>query len=152
MCATVDDKNRHSVHDQHHGRHHKSHTSVYKQVCSGKCGIGLLKTLFLMFLTTERTDYRDTGKDLSGNQIQLVDQSLQDRKFGHCHLEQHKDHKQDQCHCYAKDPCHGCIRIQHTEHTANTKDRRVQNDSKQHGHYLLHLLDIIGTSCDQGSG
>ena len=96
--------------------------------------------------------FEPIGTDKEGNQIQLVDQSLQDRKFGHCHLEQHKDHKQDQCHCYAKDPCHGCIRIQHTEHTANTKDRRVQNDSKQHGHYLLHLLDIIGTSCDQGSG
>ena len=96
--------------------------------------------------------FEPIGTDKEGNQIQLVDQSLQDRKFGHCHLEQHKDHNQDQTNCHTKDPCHGRICVQYLNHTTNTKNRRVQNDSKQHGHYLLHLLDIIGTSCDQGSG
>ena len=150
MGTTVNNKYRYSVHDQHHNGHHKSHTSVDKQVCFCQIQVCLLEALFFMFLTAECTDNRNTCKDLTGYQIQSVDQGLQDSEFGHCHLEQHKDHNQDQCNCHPKDPCHRRICIQYLDHATNTKDRRVQNNTEHHCHNLLYLLHIIGASCDQG--
>ena len=33
-------------------------------------------------------------------------------------------------------------------HASDAKDRRIQNDSEHHGHNLLYLLHIVGTSRD----
>ena len=42
------------------------------------------------------------------------------------------------------------IGLENLDHTSDAKDGRIQNDSKHHGHNLLHLLHIVGTSRDQG--
>ena len=88
MCSVVDDQNCNTVHDQHHGRHHKCHAAIDKQVCFGQPLIGILKTCLLVFLTAERADNRNTCQDFPGNQIQLIDQILQFCKFGHCDRKQ----------------------------------------------------------------
>lgn len=38
---------------------------------------------------------------------------------------------------------------EYTDHTSDTKDRRIKNNTEKHCHYLLHLLDIVRTAGDQ---
>ncbi len=77
MGTTVNNKYGYSVHDQHHSRHHKSHTSVDKQVCLCQI-LGLLPQNDLPHVLSraECTDNRNTCQNLTGYQIQSFDQSL----------------------------------------------------------------------------
>ena len=150
MCTEIDNRYRYTVHDQHHDRHHKCHTAVYKQVCLCQIHICFFKTLFLMLLTAECADNRDSGKDFPGYQVQTVNESLQPGEFRHCNLEQYKNNNQNDGYCGSKDPGHGGIGLENLEHASDAKDGRIQNDSEHHGHNLLHLLHIVGTSRDQG--
>ena len=65
--------------NQHHDRHHESHTTVYKEVRADKVFIGLVKTLLLVFFPGPKA--RMTGiplKDFSRPpRFQAVDEVLQ---------------------------------------------------------------------------
>ena len=103
-----------------------------------------------MFFTAECTDNRNTGKDFSCYQVQLIYHGLQGCKFRHCDPKQHCHKCHDQYNGHPKDPCHGGISLKHADHTTDSKDRRVKHDTEHHSHYLLDLLDIVRASCDQG--
>ena len=125
VCTGVDDQYTDSVHDQHHQRHHKRHCTVDKQVGLRQSPVRFLEPLFLVFFPAERTDHRNTGQDLTADQVQTVNQILQFFKFRHRNPEKNGYQDQDRCHCDSKDPGHGCVCVQHFQHTTDTKDRRV---------------------------
>ena len=113
MGSVIDNENGDTVHNKHHGRHHKCHTAIDKQVCLRKPVIGLFKTLLLVFLTAEGPDNRNTCQDFPGNQVQLIDQILQFCKLWHSDLKEQPHQNHDRRYCHTEDPGHGCVCLQY---------------------------------------
>ena len=125
VCTGINNQYTDPVHDQHHQRHHKSHRTIDKQVGLRQSLICFFEPFFFMFFPAERTNHRNTGQDLTADQVQTVDQILQLFKLRHSNSEEDCHQNQNRCYCDAQDPCHRCICVQHFQNTANTKDRRI---------------------------
>ena len=102
-----------------------------------------------MLLTAELADNRDSGKDFPGYQVQRSMRVCSLVNFGIAIWNSTKITIR-MMHCGSKDPGHGGIGLENLDHASDAKDGRIQNDSEHHGHNLLHLLHIVGTSRDQG--
>ena len=151
VCPRPYDEYGDTVHDQHHHRHHKCHGAVDEQVRLHQGPVRLVKTCFLVLLCAEGTDDRKSGQDLPHYKVDLIYKCLQYLELRHCDCKQDQNDKRDHYDCESDDPGHGHIRLEHLDHTANGKDRRVKNDTEQHDDNQLDLLDIVRASGNQGS-
>ena len=105
-----------------------------------------------MLLSGKGSDDRDTGQNLSGYQIHAVDQFLHHFEFWHRKFHQYQYHTNNHGNCHKDDPTHRGIGTCYHNDTANGKHRCVQDQTQQHDLDHLHLLDIVGTTCDQRCG
>ena len=144
--AVPDDQHSDPVHDQHHHRHHKGHAPVYKKIGLHQFIVCVFKTLFFMFLCAERTDHIDAGKDLPCHQVQVIDEILELGELRHGDLKQQTYKQHDHDHCQRQDPCHGSVRLEYLIYASDPQDRRIKNDTKDHGKKKLDLLYVIGAS------
>ena len=152
MGSIPHNKNRNTVHYQHHDRHHKGHGAVNKQVCPGQIPVGAVKPLFFMFLCAEGADYRQSGQNLTGNEIQFIYKILENLKFRHGHNKEHQDYQRDQDYGKSNNPGHGHICLEHLNNSAYGQNRRIEHNPQKHYRKQLNLLDIIGASRNQRSG
>ena len=113
VCADPDDQNGQTVHNQHHHRHHKGHDTVDKQVGSGQIPVCLVETLFLGLFPSECTNDRQTGQNLTGDQVHLIHQHLHQLELGHCNGHQHADDPQNYQNRQDNDPAHACAGMYH---------------------------------------
>ena len=150
MRAVPNDEYGNAVHDQHHHRHHKGHTPIDEKVGFHQFFVGVLKTLFLVLLCTEGPDYINAGKDFPGNQVQIVNEILQLRKFRHGNLKQQTYKKHDHYHCQSQNPGHRSVRLENFIYSADTQNWGIQHNTEDHGKKKLDLLYVVGAPGDQG--
>ena len=152
MGAVPDDQYGDAVHDQHHYRHHKGHTAVYKKIGLHQCPVGVFKTLFLMFLCAEGTNHIDAGKDLPCHQVQIINEILELSKLRHSNLKEQAYEKHDHDDRQSQDPGHRGVGLEYFIYASDSQDRRIENDTEDHGKKKLDLLHIVGAPGNQGCG
>ena len=151
FSAEPDNHDGDAVHDHHHHGHHERHNPVCKQLCFHQILIGCFKTVFLKLFPAEGTYYGNTCKDFPGYQIQTVNQRLHFLEFGHGDTHQHKNHCGNSHYRHSDNPSQAGSGTHNLDNASDTNDRGIQYHTKQHNLYHLHLLDIVGASCNQGS-
>ena len=119
------------IHDHHHSRHHKGHHTVGKQIGSGQLLICFIKTFFFFLLADKRPDYRQSGQDLPGYQIQIIYQLLHQLELRHSYTHQHHHIAENNQNRQNNNPFHSCPCLHHLQDTTNSKDRCICNHTKQ---------------------
>ena len=152
VCAKPDNRNRDHVHNQHHARHHKGHDAVGEQLGARQGDVGPVKALFLVLFTAECTDNRQTGQDLTGNQIEVIDERLHLLKARQRNAHQNGNQAHDRTNGDRDNPCHTGFGAHDAENTAHAQNRSIEHDAQQHNDDHLHLLDVVGRARDERRG
>ena len=134
------------IHDHHHTRHHKCHDTVCKKHSLCQLFIRTVKTFFFFFLTAKCANNGKSCKNLTRNQVDIVDQLLHQFEFWHSHRHQYHDISKNHKNCQNNDPAHSGSGLHNFDHTTDTKDRCIGNHTKKQHRYHLDLLNIVRAS------
>ena len=149
MGADPYDQYRGAVHNQHDQRHQACHGTCGEQIGFQNITVCFRKFLTLTFLIIEGTDDRHSIQNFTNDGIQLVHQLLQHLELRHnkgeCHHHDTQNEHNDKC----DDPCHGYIGIYNLDHSTDSYDRSIDDNTQNHYQRHLNLLDIIGGTCNQ---
>ena len=152
MGTEPDDGDGNAVHNQVHEGHHGRHGTACKQLSIPQSGIGTVKALFLVALTSKCTNDRQTGEDFAGHKVHIVHQGLHLLELGHSHQQQNHQQQEQASHRSRHDPAQARIRSNDLGHAADAHNGRVQHHAQQQYTGHLHLHNVIGASGDERRG
>ena len=147
-----DDQYGHKAHQKGHGRHHHCHQAVDKDIDTGDVFVYGIKAFFFRLLVVEGTDDKHSLQLLPGDKIESVNELLDLFEAGHRQDEGYKHQYDDGSDNPQQDREHTGI-AQYLQQGCQPHQRCKQHNPQHHRDDLLHLLNIIGCSCNQrGSG